>query len=433
MSALALMLALGCAPAAPPDPAPSSESPSLGVHTLTVFERSPLAFVLITPSGEGGATGTSALIRSVATTVERHTDLVLRPVPAAEIRECAGRLACMVRKARPDYDRFQYELPNGQLAPFDDHLEHLKRKEIRYPEYLLVISNVTGDAKDRLSVTMLDTNAALRVAHDVNPRREGAAARIELEVRNHALLAPPERGEVANADEADQFLARVFVQSLRRRLSAEDHWQPYGTIELQLPEAGHTVHIDGRAVGTAQTPRTRIEGVRAGPHRLALTRPDYETYETQIVVERKEALQLQPNLQKKASGTALAVRRSVLWSGVALVAAGAVMTSVAVGRAQSDVVTVCPVTAGEMGCRGSQFITGGYQPDVAPTLNANVNPDGVLLAPLGYSLAATGAIWSLGTWLFGDDDDFPWWQLAAGLVAGGVSYGVSHALNPSGP
>jgi len=56
-----------------------------------------------------------------------------------------------------------------------------------------------------------------------------------------------------------------------------------------------------------------------------------------------------------------------------------------------------------------------------------VNPSGVEMAPLALALVALGGTWSLGSWLFGEDEDVPWWSLGAGLLAGGLTYGIGVA------
>jgi hypothetical protein len=56
-----------------------------------------------------------------------------------------------------------------------------------------------------------------------------------------------------------------------------------------------------------------------------------------------------------------------------------------------------------------------------------VNPSGVLAAPLGYSLLGTGAAFTVGS-LF-EENAVPWISLIAGVVIGGTAYGLSAALD----
>ena len=57
----------------------------------------------------------------------------------------------------------------------------------------------------------------------------------------------------------------------------------------------------------------------------------------------------------------------------------------------------------------------------------DVNPPGVLTAPLGYSLLGAGAAFSIGSLL--EESSVPWISLIAGLVIGGTAYGLSAALD----
>jgi hypothetical protein len=401
-----------------------------GEQDIALLKRAPLAFLLFTPTGEGGVTGSSALIRAVNQLVEANTDLFVTQLDPSEAAECAGRLACMARKARPDYDRLQYELGNGQLAPYSEHQAYVAKKKITYPQYLLVVSNITGGERDRLGVTLLDTDAALAAAHVLDPARPGAAQELEVRLRQEAVLGEPQWGEVSGPEEAERFLASVFVNHLRRRLDDAGHWKPYGTVELITAQPGLTVTWDGEAVAVTQGAPVRLLGVRAGDHTLTLTHPELRVYETPVAVTRDGVTQLRPVLTPAVDPTAQALRRGLLYGGLGLVAAGGAVTAVALARQDASVVTYCPAFEGAAPpCSGGGFTSSGYDPARAPGFGAEVNPSGVLMAPLGYSLAATGAVWSLGTLLFGDDDHIPWLQAVAGVAAGGISYGLSHALN----
>ena len=55
----------------------------------------------------------------------------------------------------------------------------------------------------------------------------------------------------------------------------------------------------------------------------------------------------------------------------------------------------------------------------------------IYAAPVGYSVAFTGAIWALGPAIIEPDREIPWISIAAGVAAGALAYGLSHALAPS--
>jgi hypothetical protein len=50
-----------------------------------------------------------------------------------------------------------------------------------------------------------------------------------------------------------------------------------------------------------------------------------------------------------------------------------------------------------------------------------------MIAPLGYSLAGTGAAWSAGA-LFTEAGELPWIPWVVGLAAGAAAYGISAAV-----
>src|SRR5262245_19360466 len=99
--------------------------------------RKPIAFLLITLSGNVANTSSSVIIRVVSDLCTKHTDFEAEIVDPTTVTECKGQLGCMVEKIRTDYNRAVYSLPNGTVAPFDEHLEYLKKKKIVYPAYLL--------------------------------------------------------------------------------------------------------------------------------------------------------------------------------------------------------------------------------------------------------------------------------------------------------
>lgn len=412
------------------DATPAGASPG---GEITLPPKTPLAALLVNPSGATGRARSSALIDIVDRLVTRHTDFFVRWIDDSQVVHCEGRLACITQAARPDYDRLDYELGNGTMAPFEEHLDHLRRKGLAYAPHLLVLSHVTGEDSDRLSVTLVDTDRALARVHTTDPSTPGAFQALEVSIRAEAVLAEPEWGEIDGEPAAAAFLERLFTEALRPHLEAAGHWAPHGRVELEGVRAGLGVALDGDTIGTTGAGRTTVRGVPAGRHTLRLFGPDITPYEAEVDVERRGVVVLRPQLEGLASPGSQAFRQSLLWGGAGLVVAGAVIAGVALGRADGDVTTFCPTIGEGAGCAGSRFITSGYDPGASPTFDDEVNPSGVLLAPLGYSLALTGATWSLGTLLFGEDGDLPWWQLAAGLVVGGVAYGVSAAAQPSSP
>lgn len=77
------------------------------------------------------------------------------------------------------------------------------------------------------------------------------------------------------------------------------------------------------------------------------------------------------------------------------------------------------------------FLRFGYaQEPVQDVFTVKPNGNGLMIAPLGYSLMLTGAIWLTGA-IFGDPGDVPFWlSIPAGVAAFALSYGITAALEP---
>lgn len=409
-------------------PTVASAQAPVPLREIKLGSDQPMAFILFNPTGEAGRTRSSALIRMVSDLVERHTDFKVQLYDANESTGCAGRLGCIVRTVRRDYKRDDYVQSAGQVAPFAEHLQKLKSRGDRVPEYLLVISVITGQESDRMNVVVVDTNEALKRYHEARRDDEGWEGDVEAEIAEAAIVAPAKRGIVREEYEARRIFEDYFLNDLRRRLDEAGHWEPYGKVEIEVPVAGAGIELDGVTVGTTQAGLTILANVRAGNHDIALVHPEYQRWSANIDARRRDVIRVTPQLEEKASGTASAIRQAVLFSGLGVAALGAVVTGIAIAGQDSSVVTYClDVDAGD--CGGSDFTTLGFAPENTPSFGDEVNPSGLLFAPLGYSLIATGATWSLTTLLFGEEGDFPWWQIAAGVVAGGLSYGLSTVLD----
>src|SRR5687768_791211 len=87
-----------------------------GSDLIMPSNRKPLAFLLITPSGNVANTSSSDIIRIASELFARHTDFELQIVEPGAVAECKGQLGCMVQQVRTDYNRAVYLLPNGTVA-----------------------------------------------------------------------------------------------------------------------------------------------------------------------------------------------------------------------------------------------------------------------------------------------------------------------------
>lgn len=388
--ALAAVLSLLLAQAGPAAGSTANEAIVLG-------EKKPIGFLLITPTGNVASTSSSELIRIVSAQLTEHTDLRAAIIEPAAVAECRGRVACFASKS-------------GSEA-----------------RLLLVLSNLTGSGADRLTVLLIDTDAARRIADETPRDTEDFDLELEARINDGAVLARPKWVALANEGETRNYLRRLFESELKAGFERTGNWEPYGSIELIVEHEAMGIELDGAAIGTTRPGRTTILHVTPGKRSLRLTHPSFEPYSGEANVERGSTVQLTPELVAEA-GLAPALRTGMFWTGLGLAATGTALTAIAVARQSSSVKSYC-IEGVDPGCSaGRSFQRADYDPDRAPTFEDDVNPGGLLLAPAGYSLIAAGGSWALLSALFEGDTRAPWIELAAGLAIGGLSYGLSAAF-----
>lgn len=404
-------------------PAPARASEDL-TSTLNAETRVPLAFVLSNPTGEVAQTSRSEMIRVVSDLLRDRTDFALQVVDPSALKECRGRLTCLTLKVRRDYQRPALLLPQGGTIPYREHVRRLRNAQTPYPRYLLVVSNITSARKaDRMSSVLIDTDLALQIYHDANRNRPDWSTDVEVRIGNGATVTKPIRARVRNASETTKYLQALFEVHFRSTFERTQHWEPYGRLEIECAIPGLVVEMDGRPLGTTQTNLTRVRGLHPGRHRIALNHPNYEPAQAEVEITRAQTTRVSLT-PKRRPGSGAPLKTALLWTGAAVAATGVGVLTYGLTR-PSDVTLTC---IGNVCDSGQNFVTFGYDPDQADRNPLQVNPSGVLIAPLGYSLIGAGAAWGLGSWLT-DEEDLPWIAFVVGLAIGGVSYGLSAALN----
>lgn len=388
----------------------AAATPALGgaPGELVVRGREPLPVVVLAQSAFATLSG-SELLAGLGRRVEEDTNLAVRVVDSNAAAGCAGELSCIVLEL------------GGE------------REASAGARWIVVLSRLgrEGDT-DRLSVTLVDLRAALR-EWEAAPRDEADwRAAVEAAVNERAVAVSTPFTEVRDRAEAERWLDGLVAERLRPVFEAAGAWRPWGGIELRGAGAGFVVEVDGVTIGTTGADPTRLVLVPPGRRAVVLTHPEHAPVRAEVVVEagRLVPLVVEPEL---LAGATHALRDVTTWSGVGLAAAGAVTLAVALVRADGDVVTYC-LGAGDgavvAGCDpSSQFQRAGYDPGATPGFSGALNPPGVRLAPLGYSLVLTGVIWSLGAVLLGDTREAPWIPLVAGVILGAATYGLSVALD----
>jgi hypothetical protein len=361
-------------------------------------EPLPLSLLLSTPTGEVAAINTSEILRILDELFTEHTDLRPAMLDAALMGECRGRLVCLSIKSRAREDA-----PNTR--------------------YLLVVSNVTApDQPDRMSALLVDTDEAIRLYDDADRTSDHWEDELEARVATAAVLGEVRRKELRSPEEARAFMRELVTEILRGPLEATGHYEPYGSIRISSNVEGAAVAIDGNTVGVTGEQPILVARVRPGAHMIELQHREHRAFSESVDVVRGERTEVAADLLLLDAGVSGLPGKIVFWSGIALSVAGAALIAVAIATQDRDLTTGC----WEPGCGGSSFTALGRSTagDAEPE---EVNPSGVLTAPLGYSLLGTGATFSIGS-LF-ERSSVPWISLIAGVVIGGTAYGLSAALD----
>lgn len=394
--------------------------PNEAPRTIAVDERTPSVLLVTSPGGATGGGHTSSLLRAASAAFAAHTDLrLLSPEQAgADLARFAAcdrlvRLSCWVRAVRPD--------ASGTKTPGADSDEDLR--------FLVVLSSApTGDGRLRLSPMLIDTDRALEALQRLGSGGAGAA-----EAAEDAVFAGAERAASETIDPEDEaaldgYFRTLVTRALRSSLERTGHWSPQARLSLRAGVGGLGIRVDGRLVGTTGAGETLLTGLRAGRREVELVGPRGATSRALVDLRPGEGSALL--LEAPVPATARVARSAALWGGLAVGVVGASLTAVGLAQ-QGQIDARCLVRASEpdASCASLGFVSTGLEPGAAPTADpARVDPGAVALAPLGFGLIGLGATTALGTWLFTDADEPPWWPLVAGLVVGGASFAVGASL-----
>ncbi len=393
-----------------------SEGTSTEGTAVVMRSRQPIAVHFAAPVGARLKVRRADVLAHFDDLMQRHTDLVREDVKDADT--CQGEIHCFVLRARTDYGENKVE-PEAQE----------KSKE-KVPHLLFLISSIAqdGEEPDRVSALLVDADLALELYSSANRDKEYWKEDLEARIGSEAVLGRVREAKVATSEDARLLLERVIRQEFRSALERFGNWEPFGKIELSMPQAGLEIVVDGVTVGTTRSGITMIEQVPQGTRKLRLQSPEYDPYETQLIIQQGAIERLEPKVSR-ASGMGLTGRTIVLLSGAAVALAGSVVTVLAVAAQNNDLQILC-VNPAEGQCGSARWLKTGFDSSIT---SGDPNADGLLYAPLGYSLIATGATVSLGSLFFTDEEEFPWIPIVAGVALGFASYGISAALDGSSP
>lgn len=400
-------------------------------------ERVPIALFIVTPTKGLANTSGSEILRLADIAVREKTNLTVVPGPdpkgpGGETQACE-KLSCFVRVLAGDWYRKDLRL--------DAIRAKLRQKNV--PSLLVVLSAIQqASGVDRLTPILIDTGRAIDAIyeHDLEHTPED-----ELEVRivQDAVRASPPPEKVSS-EGIHAYLTRLFQEDFRGAFEQLDHWEPYGTIEIESAESGFEIAIDDvlsdpapgadpsepratlRLIGPTNAGRTVISEVMPGRRTVAVSLPGFEPFTTTVLVERGRRARVEAKTVRQGDDLARMFRTGLVGSGIALAIAGIAVSFYALKEELDPAVhAVCVKQAGES-CGSPEFRRFGSR-DIGRR-DANPNGNGIPIFPLGYSLFGMGATFSLGTLLF-DDGSFPWIQTLAGIGVGVGALLVSHALD----
>lgn len=348
-------------------------------EALIMTPRAPIAVLIGAPRGQSTIAARSELVDAIRDRVDMDTAFRADAVPVSLLEECKGAIGCIA-------DRLPRESASASL--------------------LLIVILVERSTGARLDVTLVDLLRARSVS---------AAEDREVQIAQSAVLVRRPDLSIKDASELGPAVRALFEVELRGVFDARGGWRPFGSVEIAASRPGLEVSIDGARVGVTSAGTTRVADVPVGGHRLVIGG------EPSSVEVRAASVSAVGVLDAPPSPT----RRIAMWSGVGAAVIGGAVVVAAAARSSGMPARVC--FRGAPDCtEGQEFasVSASYGGGLA----APANLGGVRFAPLGFGLIAAGATCAVSTLLFGDEGDDPWPQIAAGVVAGAVGYGLSAAF-----
>jgi hypothetical protein len=274
------------------------------------------------------------------------------------------------------------------------------------PEYLLVLGSEKLKNETRMTALFVDLALA----------KVGTSEDVILEKAVEAVA-----GIARSSSPADLrfFFDYLIAEKLASRLAQKQEVPPYGWLEIENTPANLLVFVDGVQVGKTSAPRTTIDGLTRDRYAVQVrdqgSRAVY--FEGEILPLSGRPVRVTaasvPEIPQRT-----AVHEVAFWSGSAVFAAGAILTTYAIAASPRAVpFRLChgACEAGEPGDRFTTFSDVGREPGYAAELG------GLSMAPLGAALLGAGAVWSVGA-LLADPERAPWIELLLGAVLGGATF-----------
>lgn len=282
---------------------------------------------------------------------------------------------------------------------------------------LFFFANAIALEGDRLRVAafLLDLGAARSLMEG----RTDELEELEAQLYDRAITSSVRAVRIGDPATLGKELEALLTVELGARLEAAGCAYPNGRLVVETESPGLQVELEGLPVGFSADGPLVIDGVQEGQRTVSVqaARGDGNVWSQAVAISRGAEVHIRPVLGLDEPGDANQV---VFWSGIGVGSLGlGILAYSLLASPKATELDVCVVCEG--GSQGRFARTSDFWSETG-------SPSGPLVGPLGYSLFAAGGTASLAS-LLGPPEDFPWWALVAGIAVGGLSYGVSEALD----
>ena len=364
----------------------------LGSAGITVDSGPPAVLMVAAPARTADGISLSQLLASAASAIEESSALTVRTAEQAGV-DLVALDACGFERAFACWSRLVAR--SSQPPPVALFVLLIADSVDRPQVSLLMLDLRTTDHLDIVDPDALE---------DAMFERSVFGPRAVVELTDPAAVAGYVRDQLAGP-----------LATGLRRLGAD---QPWGQVEIAGP-AGLGIDVDGRPVGVTREGATVLTAMAPGTRAISVRDGGVLVLEERVAVDSGRTSHLQVTLHNRS-----ALAAPMRYGGLAATAAGVALTLVAVARTSGKVEARCISRIGDPAprCPDPGFATTGFSASTAPSGDlAAINPPGLELAPLGFSLICAGVTWAVGGWLT-DDDTVATILLIAGAIVGGGTY-----------
>ncbi len=374
-------------------------------NALSFQPRARAVLLVVTPKGTTTGLASATLFDAANAELERRTDLELESIERTGVD-------LEVLRTCPD-DR--------PLGCWVSAIVQSSRSGVRAEARLLFVVSLypIEHGEHVLHFSLVDLPAAHRTYLQIRDQGEADwQERAEDALHAGAVHADTARFSSLEIGDLRAYFASRFDGDFRSYLERSGHSVRLGRVVVGGTPAGLELAIDGRVAGLSRSPETEVTEVPAGTHELVLRSSDGSTMRTTVNIEPGVTARVE---YVAPPPPASLFRRGTFWTAVGLGAVGAAISVAALVQAGASVQTACVISPGadSSACPVPGFPTLGFDPGDAPSTNfSELNPGGPSTAALGLSLLGAGGVTAASLLLFGEPDEVPWPQIAAGVAVG---------------